>query len=441
MKHGSLIAGAAFTDITPPTPHFLHGYPFVERISTGTHDPLLSSALFLSDGRECALFLSNDVLYLDKGTVARIRDGISERTGVPSSNIMVAATHTHSGPVTVDCAASSDDPVVPPADRDYLGYMEEKTIEAACLAFRNAAPAGAAFINGDASGTGGNRHDPAGAKDMNVPAVVVRDAGGRYVACMLVCSMHPTILHEDSTLYSSDFPHYVRQTLQSEVLGEGCPVIYFTGAAGDQSPRHAARENTFDEAHRLGRIVAGSLISALASGPEYSTDIPIRPGQTFTDLPRRTFPDAGWAERHRDELKRRFETLRQSAADPREIRTAEVDWFGSEELLTLSRLACPGGLESIYGSCLPAEIQAVGIGGRWFAAWPGEVFAGYGLGLKAEIDEIALITYANGELQGYITTKEAHEKGYYESGNSFFDHTAGDILVKETMELISRLDR
>lgn len=434
------MAGAAATDITPHEPHFLHGYPFVERMSTGTHDSLLASALYLSDGVSQALFISCDVIYLHRESVARIRTGICRAAGIPERSIIVAATHTHSGPVTVDCAVSAADSVVPPADPEYLRYMEERAVGAALRAVGNAVPAEAAFVCADASGTGGNRHDPAGAGNREVPVMAVRNDAGRYIACLLVCGMHPTVLHEDSTLYSADFPHYVRDTLRRELPGGECTVVYFTGAAGDQSPRHVTRENTFAEAERIGRIVADSVLAQLAAGAEYSADIPIEAGQAFSELPRRDFPDPRLAEQNRDERKHRLETLRKSSADLRAIRTAEVDWFGSEELLTLSRLAASGALERFYEGCLPAEIQVIGVGGRHFVAWPGEIFAHYGLELKKHCSEAVLISCANGELQGYIATREAHEKGYYEAGNSFFTPEAGDMLVDKTIGLISKPD-
>ena len=37
-------------DITPRNSTFLYGYPHVSRLSTGVHDPLLSSSLYLDDG-------------------------------------------------------------------------------------------------------------------------------------------------------------------------------------------------------------------------------------------------------------------------------------------------------------------------------------------------------------------------------------------------------
>lgn len=428
-----LKAGAATLNITPQESHFLYGYPYVERMSTGTHDDLLSSALYLTDGKNQVLFISNDVIYVSKASTARIREGISKKTGIRDSNILIAATHTHSAPVTVDLAISANDPVVPKVDGSFLKFMEESTVKAACQAVEKATWAEIAVVVGDATGVGTNRHNPAGAKDMDVPVLLVKNKTGAFIGCMLVCNMHPTILHEDSTLYSGDFPHYVRKSLQNDLLGKECPVVYFTGTAGNQSPRHVAKSNTFEEAQRIGQMVADSISSQLTGRVTYSSHIPVSAAQKFVDLPRRTFPPVERAKEHRDKTRKRFEELKKSSKDPREIRTAEVNWFGSEELLCLAKLAWDNQLEQAYRSVLPAEIQIIKVGEWKFAAWPGEVFVEYGLELKEHVANVAFITYANGELQGYIVTREAHEKGFYEAGNSFFDHKAGELMLAETI--------
>ena len=206
----NLIAGAATSDITPSGSHFLYGYPYVERMSEGVHDRLLSSALYLSDGVNRFMLLSNDVIYVSKASVSRIRDGILKNTGIQASNILVSATHTHSGPVTVNCLTSSADPVVPEANTMYVQYMEDQIIDAACRAVQNASPAEAGSCIADATGIGTNRHDPEGPSIMDVPAVVLKKPDNSYIACMLVCSMHPTILHEDLRLMSGDFPAFTR---------------------------------------------------------------------------------------------------------------------------------------------------------------------------------------------------------------------------------------
>lgn len=431
-------AGASVVDITPENSHFLFGYPFVERMSTGVHDPLLSSALYLTDGNKEVLFISNDIIYVSKESVARIRKSIYEKTGIPESSILIAATHTHSAPVTVDVVISQNDPIVPRVDQDYLKFVEEGTIDAACQAFEKAEPAEVGFVIADATGIGTNRHDPAGAKDMDVPVMLVRNQKNEYIGCMLVCSMHPTILHEDSTLFSGDFPYYVREGIQ-QFLGESCTVVYFTGTAGNQSPRHVTKSNTFEEAERIGGIVAKSLESKLTDKVFYTSNTPVFTARTFTDLPKREFPSIADSKLNRDQTKKRFEDLKKSQESPKEIRTAEVNWFGSEELLFLSSLAQSDKLKSAYDSSLPAEIQILKIGEWAFIAWPGEIFVEYGLELKREFENISLITYANGELQGYIVTKEAHEKGFYEAGNSLFHYSAGDIMLRKTIGLLKEM--
>ena len=71
-KGKKLVAGAAASNITPLEPHFLFGYPFVERISEGVNDWLLSSALYLADGNRQVLLVSNDVIFVSKASVSRI---------------------------------------------------------------------------------------------------------------------------------------------------------------------------------------------------------------------------------------------------------------------------------------------------------------------------------------------------------------------------------
>ncbi|MCK4601456.1 MAG: neutral/alkaline non-lysosomal ceramidase N-terminal domain-containing protein, partial [Phycisphaerae bacterium] len=108
-----LIAGAASADISPKDSQFLYGYPHVERYGTGVHDPLLSSALYLSDSRVAAMFIADDIIFITEAIARRVRRRIEEATSIPAGNIMVTATHTHSGPMTVDCLSCEADPVVP----------------------------------------------------------------------------------------------------------------------------------------------------------------------------------------------------------------------------------------------------------------------------------------------------------------------------------------
>ena len=434
-------AGAAIEEITPHDSQFLYGYPYVERMSEGAHDPLTCTALYLDNGKKKVFFITHDILYLNKEQVAAIRSGISAATGVPAGDIMVSVTHTHSAPTPFDVVISRNDKVVPHYDEEYMKFVVAQSVKAGVKAFESAREAEIGFVMGDATGLGTNRHDPAGPRDMQVPTMLVRGLDKKYICAMLVVCMHPTVLHEDSRLCSADFPHYTRELLRKELLGEGCPVAYFTGTSGDQSPRHVTHGNNFSEAQRLGEIVAASVIAKAAEGVVFDRSLDIAVAGKNLELPRRNMPSVEWATANRDRAKAHFEALKADpAADKRETRTAEVDWFGSEEALLLATLAANHELEDVYASCLPVELQVIKVGDHSFAAWPGEIFVEFGLALKSACRNVSLIGYANGDLQGYVVTREAVEKRYYESGNSFFDVSAGYTMLDETIKLIEKLD-
>ena len=302
-------AGAAIEEITPKDSQFLYGYPYVERMSEGAHDPLTCTALYIDNGAKQLMFISHDILYLNKEQVAAIRSGISAKTGVPAADILVSVTHTHSAPVPFDIVISRKDKVVPPYDKAYMATVIEHSICAGCRAFEAARQAEIGFVMGDATGLGTNRHDPAGPKDMQVPTMLVRGTDGRYIAAMLVVCMHPTVLHEDSKLCSADFPHYTREKLRKELLGEGCPVVYFTGTSGDQSPRHVTRGNNFSEAQRLGEIVAASVIEQAGKGVSFAQQLPLAVASENINLPKRDFPSVEWAQANRDRAKEKSSSI------------------------------------------------------------------------------------------------------------------------------------
>lgn len=253
---------------------------------------------------------------------------------------------------------------------------------------------------------------------------------------MLVCSMHPTVLHEDSTLISGDFPGMARQILQSEFLGNNCPVIYHTGPSGNQSPRHVTKENTFKEAKRLGNILAQA-VGKILHEISFTTDNPLVCVQRFVDLPKKSFPGIREARRQLEQAVKKLDELRISGASSQEVRTAEVDWFGAEETLSLAQMAQDGSLDAVYQTCLPAEIQVIGIGPWTFVGWQGEIFVEYSLKIKEKCKHVFIVSLANGDLQGYIVTPEAAAKSGYEASNSIFDHESGAILVSETLHLLN----
>lgn len=436
----TLQAGSAQIEITPKDSQFLFGYPHVERYSTGVHDKLWSSSLYLSDGKTDCLFIANDIIFVGKDNVANARKRINEQTGIAAENIMITATHTHSGPNTVDYISNNADPSVPKADQNYVQFMEDCIVESAVKAHKNARPAKLGLAIADDTGVGTNRRNPSGPADHNVPVLLVKNAEtDANIACMLVCSMHPTVMHEDSTLISGDFPGLSRIYLQENVLGKDCAVLHHTGPAGNQSPRHVTKANTFEEADRLGKILGKAVEKAIGQ-IDFKDNVGLATKvKLIDDLPKKVFPSVAAAEKNLKNAIDKLEYLRTSNAPKQETRTAECDWFGAEETLTLSKAASDGVLKNAYKACLPAEIQVIKIGDWNFVGWQGENFIEFALAVKNNTDNSFVISLANGEMQGYVVTKEAAQEGGYEASNALFSYQAGEIFVNKTLEALDEL--
>jgi neutral ceramidase len=430
-----LLIGSAVVDITPTDSQFLFGYPHVPRHSTGVHDPLLSSALYVNDGRSAVLFAANDVIGVSNAVVRRARQRIAAATGVPAANIMITATHTHSGPCTVKYLSNEADAVVPDPDPRYVQRLEDGIVAAAEAASKAARPAQLGLGIADGSAVGGNRRDPAGPANPRVAVLAARTADGEPIAAMVVCNMHPTVLHEDSTLISGDFPAMARQYLQRTAL-RGCPVIWHTGPSGNQSPRHVTRGNTFAEAERLGEALGASIAATLKT-IEYKDETVIGCRQSIVELPLRELPTVEAAEARLKQVKERLEQLRRDGAERTTVRTAECDWFGAEETLVLARATRSGKLQATAAEFMPAEIQAIRLG-RWtMVGWPGEVFVEFGLRVQQEHPDTFVISLANGDTQGYLVTAEAVAEGGYEASNGLFrSPQSGELLVGETLKLL-----
>jgi hypothetical protein len=431
----TLFAGAAVVEITPRGSVFLYGYPHVPRYSTGVNDPLECAALYLRNGEDHALFLANDVIYFTRALVAEIRCRVQEATGVLAEVIMITATHTHSGPIMADHLSNAADAVLPKVDPGYLTWVAGKIVEAACAAIRSAVPAEVGLATARAMGVGTNRHDPAGPADPEVPVLIARAADTRQpIACMLVYGMHPTVLHEDSTLISGDFPAFTRSYLRQSVLPATCPVLFHNGASGNQSPRHVTRANTFAEAKRLGELL-GRTVADVVPTIEYSSDSPIEVRHQRVPLSQREFPAPAQAELAVNVARGRYEQLKADGAARQLVRTAECDVFGAEETAELSRAASDGRLADAIAQCSPAEIQLIKVGPWTFVGWPGEYFVEYGLELKRRLERSFLITLANGELQGYVVTAAAAVAKVYEATNAVFSHENGPRMVEATVAL------
>lgn len=430
-----LKAGAGRVDVSPREPMFLIGYPHVERISTGIHDPLYATALCLDDGERRTLAVVIDLLYAPGAFVDACRSRIHERTGLLPENVLISATHTHSGPVTGAILGMSADPVVPAPDPVYMEYLTASVVKAACEAVGNLAPAEIAVTTATVDGVGCNRIAPDAVRDPEAGIVAIRGAGGGdMLAVQMFYCMHPTVMHEDSTLISSDFPGYTR--LRIEERYPGVSVLYHNGPCGNLSPRYHVKAQTFAEAERLGRRLGGFVIDALEAltDQDFAVEVAVDSARAYTTLQPRAYPSVEVAKAGLREARGNYTRLKRENAGHGPVRTAECVVFGAEELVTMSRAQADGTLIAVRKAHERAEVQVLRVGDTFIVGWPGELFVEYALDLKRRSSGRAFVaSLANGELQGYITTPGAVG---YEASLSMFEAESGAALIETALDLI-----
>jgi len=212
---GNLKAGVARVDVTPPVGIHLGGFAGRIGPSQGVHDPLYAKALALSDGDETAILVVADILSLPRDLVEGVRASIQGITGVGKGGVMVAATHTHSGPETIGIKAGLDDPYI----SAYLKVLEKYLSGVAYMAWRNMAEARIGGGRGDAV-IGFNRRKRENSIDSEVGVIRVDDNEGNPLAVVVNYPCHAVVLGPENLLISADYPGYVNAVLE-RIKGPG----------------------------------------------------------------------------------------------------------------------------------------------------------------------------------------------------------------------------
>lgn len=205
-------AGIAIADITPPVGIDLAGYAAREQGSSRVHDNLYVKALVLDEGNRNLVILTCDLLGVDSGDVQYIRGRIEEKIGINSQNIMVAASHTHSGPATLHTNG------IGIRDEAWIQLMLEKFVECAANAKKVLEPVSLRFAAGTAhiemnrrgripEGSINPAKNPVGPVDREVLTVSIhRVKTGSPWIVLFNYGCHPTALGPENRLASADYP-------------------------------------------------------------------------------------------------------------------------------------------------------------------------------------------------------------------------------------------
>ena len=426
-----LYAGAAAWDMTPPQGVTLAGYPHFDRPNTGAHDPLMATCIYLRRGETELALVTLDILYFSKQYTRAVRARVEEACGMKGAGILCCCSHTHSGPwaagnpeMDAQCGKAGDQ------DPEYVAALLDGITELILRARKEAFPAevGVTAIRcGAEKGIGGNRRSPDGICDPMLGVLAVRDGSGVIRGILTTYALHPTFLHEDSTLVSADYPAYLRIAI-CEKYPEAV-VGFAQGCSGDQSSRYFRTGQSFDEAERVGRTMAGSALEALE---KMSFDAAPELGYASEETPLRirSYPPSSEVRKEVEKFTREYNEYKAAGASYLDVQNANLRMLGAEDRLGYALCLEEGRPIALRDDENPAEVMVIRIGKWCVAGIPGEVFVEYGLRIKAGIKAETTLVFelSNGCLPGYCINAEAFYEGGYEAGNSMLELNFGNVL-------------
>ena len=444
-RSAQLTAGLAVADITPPIGYRMSGY-FSERLSTGTSNPLCAKAVVLRQGVTSAAMVFCDIIGLSLEVSSRARRRAAERTGIPASNILIAATHSHTGPLYFGAlrkhfhdAAVAEHGSDPCEKVNYAEQLIEKLAGVIVKADAAAKPVRLAAGSTGQQGLSFNRRfhmkdgtvrfnpgslnpdivRPAGPIDPEVGMVFLREANGDNDAIGALVNF---ALHLDTvggTKYAADYPYYTEQSLR-EKYGDKFVLLFGNGTCGDINHFDVTKKQRLRTDY-IGRTLAET-VKAKKESLEAVTEPALAVLSGIVHAPLQQFgpDDIAWA---RENIKK--------------VGTGELSFIKEVEAYKiLAREMRPG-------RTIPLEVQVFRLS-RDVAVvgLPGEVFVDLGLKIKqASPFATTLVIELCQDAPGYIPTKKAFAEGSYETVNSRIAPGGGEMMAEAAIRLLKELGR
>lgn len=264
-----LFAGAARSVITPPTGITMAGYAARDGVAQGTESDLYATALVLCDDQTCIAIVAFDLLFLQEPLASAIRLLISQRLGIPHSNVLLNCSHTHCGP-TFETFCYDDDKELTQLRKAYESrlqiqipalvvqakdYMKRARIgtgvgEARIGINRRERQADGSFLLGE---------NPSGPVDHEVRVIRIDNLEGKPIVTVFAHGCHTVTMGPKCLRWSSDYIGPARQLIEQNT---GSLSLFLQANAGDINPvvGIGSSEDDSDAKNRTGLVLGSEVL-------------------------------------------------------------------------------------------------------------------------------------------------------------------------------------
>ena len=398
-SHIKLVAGYAMT-----------GYLGRASGAEGIHDPLKIRCVALSNDEVVTVIVVCDLLGLSGDFIAGVSRSAAAVTSIPEENILVACTHTHSGPASIFLRCAGD---VKPKWMEDLKADIVTCIQAAldgmepCYLKQHL---GTSDINVNRDTV--DRTEAEALRDNQLMLLSIYSSRQDTLKALLVnYACHPTVLLDNNLLYSADYPFYLEQALKKR-LGQDTLIVFANGCCGNLGPVSCG---SFQAAAVLGETLASDAAAAMEAGDTLPllnrTDMEMK--TVNIEIPLNHNLDLQQLEKYKEEYDGylKDELNKNGMSLMAKIYIAFIDWAEDME----ARLQA-GKLEKL----IYAGVKVLRLGPVNIVGLPFEGFHDVGLKIKELFGKntTMVISYANGDF-GYLPSRELYRHGYYETWDSF----------------------
>lgn len=428
-----LKAGFARLDITPPLGAPLSGY-FYERSLKGILDPLEINAVAVSNGESTVLLMAIDFIGIYMDHINKLKELITQRTGVPAEHIFIASLHQH----TSCCIGRSR--LNNLTDPTYLDVLNRKFGDAAQLAIDDLKEAflsvaaqdvaePIAFVRRYFTADGSVATNPSSkltltgrcAEADNTMRLVRFARENAKDIAIVNFSTHPDVIGGE--FCSADWPGFTRRFVEADNSDVSC--LFFTGCQGDSNhydffkPKdQRLKGERYEHSRYMGRTVADAVKACWdhtkpISGDRICGGISVVYNRTNTEN----------IEKY-DEYKAWYDDYEAGKLEPKPHIT---------ELAYASRII---GLRTspIFR---PVPLSVIQIADVAFVGFGGEAFTDYGRYMRdLAPDKFVVCSVCTNGYEGYLPTEEAFQQGGYESKSSLFTPTLEQELISAAKELL-----
>jgi neutral ceramidase len=431
-----LRVGTGVVVITPPLGTPLAGY-YEPRGSTGVLDELYSKALVIEQNGVKVAVVECDLLSLPRQTVLAARPLIEKQTGIPAANVLIAATHQHTGPVVArESARDQLDGGTSQLGLKYTEGLPALIARSVSEANQKLAPARAFAATGQAEAVSFNRRfwmrdgtvswnprkqhpdiiKPAGPIDPAVGVLYFDTPQGKPIATLVNFALHPDTT--GGTQISADYPGALARLL-AEYKGKEMLTLFANGACGNINHRDINwldAQKGVAESFRIGTILAGAVNKTWGQLQPLKNSL-LQTRSEIVQLPLAPISAEDVAKAH-EVLKRLNEK-----------QTTFMEKVKAFQVLDVA---------ARKGQPLEVEVQVITLGQQLaLVSLPGEVFVELGLSIKqaSPFAYTVIAELANGSI-GYIPNKPAYLEGNYEVVSARCAAGAGELLVAAAVKLL-----